>query len=69
MEQVIAKNTQDPEKPKSVYGNEKMNEEQRKKIESIEITKAKDGLRPTRQLFPIIRITYSNQSQRNLRLQ
>jgi hypothetical protein len=49
MEQVIAKSTQDPEKSKFVYGNEKMNEEQNKNIELIEITKAKDGLRPTRQ--------------------
>jgi hypothetical protein len=47
MEQVIAKSTQDPEKSKFVYGNEKMNEEQNKNIEPIEITKAKDGLLPT----------------------
>ena len=51
MEQVIAKNVQEPEKPKFAHGNEKMNEEQNKNIEPKEITKAKDGLRPTRQLF------------------
>jgi len=49
MEQDNTKITQDPQKSEFVYGNEKMKEEQRKKIESIEITKAKDGLRPTRQ--------------------
>jgi hypothetical protein len=42
MEQIIAKNTPDPEKSKFVYGNEKMNEEQNKNIEPKEITKAKD---------------------------
>jgi hypothetical protein len=38
MEQVIAKNTQDPEKSKFGYGNEKMKEEQNSKIEPTETT-------------------------------
>jgi len=59
MEQVIAKSTQDPEKSKCVYGNEKMNEEQNKKIEPIELTKAKDGFRPTRQPLGIVGIPAS----------
>jgi hypothetical protein len=58
MEQVIVKNTQDPEKSKFLYGNEKMNEEQNKNKGSIEITKTKNGLRPTRQPFPQIRLTF-----------
>ena len=38
MDKVIAKNIQGPEKSKFLYGNEKMNEEQDKDIESTETT-------------------------------